>query len=332
MHCTYEHMLRRACHDVTPAARSSDAVAVALAETFKVLGDATRVRILDALSRSELCVCDIARLLGLSESAVSHQLRLLRGMRLVRAAPRRPAWSSTPSTTSTSSVSSRRGSSTCRSARLGRRRTAAGRGAYACHLHRLRAARRVDLQGRRHGLPRGSRADRAAVQAPAGPRGLLRRPHGPAPAREVRRGEAVGRRRSPRPSPTPACAPGSSTRSRSPTGDGRARRRAAAGGVRRRLLAAGLAGRAVGSAPGARRSALFGAVARGRRAAHRRARRGAPLRLRSLDINVLMLIAAAGAVAARPVVRGGRRRVPVRRRAGARSADARARAARPSAR
>ena len=55
-----------------------------LADTFKVLGDTTRVRILDALSRSELCVCDIARLLGLSESAVSHQLRLLRGMRLVR--------------------------------------------------------------------------------------------------------------------------------------------------------------------------------------------------------------------------------------------------------
>ena len=64
-----------------------DRAVVALAETFKVLGDTTRVRILDALSRSELCVCDIARLLGLSESAVSHQLRLLRGMRLVR--PRR---------------------------------------------------------------------------------------------------------------------------------------------------------------------------------------------------------------------------------------------------
>ena len=59
----------------------------ALAETFKVLGDGTRVRILDALSRSELCVCDLAGLLELSESAVSHQLRLLRGMRLVR--PRR---------------------------------------------------------------------------------------------------------------------------------------------------------------------------------------------------------------------------------------------------
>ena len=60
---------------------------VALAETFKLLGDVTRVRILDALSRSELCVCDLARLLALSESAVSHQLRLLRGVRLVR--PRR---------------------------------------------------------------------------------------------------------------------------------------------------------------------------------------------------------------------------------------------------
>jgi ArsR family transcriptional regulator len=57
---------------------------VALADTFKLLGDGTRVRILDALSKSELCVCDLATLLGLSESAVSHQLRLLRSLRLVR--------------------------------------------------------------------------------------------------------------------------------------------------------------------------------------------------------------------------------------------------------
>jgi len=57
----------------------------ALAETFRVLGDPTRVRILDAIASGELCVCDIASLIGLSESAVSHQLRLLRGMRLVRA-------------------------------------------------------------------------------------------------------------------------------------------------------------------------------------------------------------------------------------------------------
>src|SRR5262245_66152528 len=59
----------------------------ALADTFRALGDPTRVRILDALSAGELCVCDIASLVGISESAVSHQLRLLRGMRLVR--PRR---------------------------------------------------------------------------------------------------------------------------------------------------------------------------------------------------------------------------------------------------
>ena len=64
-----------------------DASVEALAETFRVLGDTTRVRLLDALSRGEMCVCDLAALLGLSESAVSHQLRLLRGMRLVR--PRR---------------------------------------------------------------------------------------------------------------------------------------------------------------------------------------------------------------------------------------------------
>jgi ArsR family transcriptional regulator, lead/cadmium/zinc/bismuth-responsive transcriptional repressor len=55
-----------------------------IAATFSVLGDPTRVRILDALSTGELCVCDIATLVGISESAVSHQLRLLRGMRLVR--------------------------------------------------------------------------------------------------------------------------------------------------------------------------------------------------------------------------------------------------------
>jgi DNA-binding transcriptional ArsR family regulator len=62
-----------------------DASATALAETFKVLGDPTRVRILDALSRTEVPVCDLADELGLTQSAVSHQLRLLRSMRLVRA-------------------------------------------------------------------------------------------------------------------------------------------------------------------------------------------------------------------------------------------------------
>src|SRR5215212_1532627 len=62
----------------------ADGAATALADTFKVLGDPTRVRILDALSRAEVPVCDLAELLGLTQSAVSHQLRLLRNTRLVK--------------------------------------------------------------------------------------------------------------------------------------------------------------------------------------------------------------------------------------------------------
>jgi len=56
-----------------------------LAETFKVLGDATRVRILSALCDGELCVNDLAESLEMSQSAVSHQLRVLRNLHLVRA-------------------------------------------------------------------------------------------------------------------------------------------------------------------------------------------------------------------------------------------------------
>jgi ArsR family transcriptional regulator, lead/cadmium/zinc/bismuth-responsive transcriptional repressor len=55
-----------------------------LAETFSALGDPTRLRLLFALATDELCVCDLAVLLGVSVSAVSHQLRLLRGLRLVK--------------------------------------------------------------------------------------------------------------------------------------------------------------------------------------------------------------------------------------------------------
>lgn len=55
-----------------------------LADMFKALADPTRARILYALSLEELCVCDLAALTGMSASAVSHQLRLLRAGRLVR--------------------------------------------------------------------------------------------------------------------------------------------------------------------------------------------------------------------------------------------------------
>jgi ArsR family transcriptional regulator, lead/cadmium/zinc/bismuth-responsive transcriptional repressor len=57
---------------------------LAVADVFKLLGDPTRVRVVDALSHGERCVCDLASLIGISESALSHQLRLLRAARLVR--------------------------------------------------------------------------------------------------------------------------------------------------------------------------------------------------------------------------------------------------------
>jgi DNA-binding transcriptional ArsR family regulator len=60
------------------------ATVAAIADVFKLLGDPTRVRLVDALMHGERCVCDLATLVGMSESAVSHQLRLLRAARLVR--------------------------------------------------------------------------------------------------------------------------------------------------------------------------------------------------------------------------------------------------------
>lgn len=55
-----------------------------VAETFKILSEPTRLRILHALSEEELCVCDIAAVVDMTSSAISHQLRILRAARLVR--------------------------------------------------------------------------------------------------------------------------------------------------------------------------------------------------------------------------------------------------------
>ncbi|CUH95543.1 hypothetical protein P22_1614 [Propionispora sp. 2/2-37] len=55
-----------------------------VADTFKLLGDTTRVKILDALAKRELCVCDLSAVVEMGQSAVSHQLRLLRNARLVK--------------------------------------------------------------------------------------------------------------------------------------------------------------------------------------------------------------------------------------------------------
>jgi DNA-binding transcriptional ArsR family regulator len=55
-----------------------------LAQTFKALADPTRLRIIYVLSKQPLCVCDIANLLDMTQSAISHHLRLLRNLRLVK--------------------------------------------------------------------------------------------------------------------------------------------------------------------------------------------------------------------------------------------------------
>ena len=55
-----------------------------LTELFRIFGDSTRIRILYVLFEAEMCVCDIAQLLGMTQSAISHQLRALKNARLVK--------------------------------------------------------------------------------------------------------------------------------------------------------------------------------------------------------------------------------------------------------
>lgn len=61
-----------------------DGILCELSEFFRVFGDSTRIRILYVLSKSEMCVCDLSRILGVSQSAISHQLQVLRSSRLVK--------------------------------------------------------------------------------------------------------------------------------------------------------------------------------------------------------------------------------------------------------
>jgi ArsR family transcriptional regulator, lead/cadmium/zinc/bismuth-responsive transcriptional repressor len=62
----------------------SEDIVLGLSEIFKALGDPTRLKIIFMLSKGSLCVCDIAELLNMSQSAISHQLRVLRNLRLVK--------------------------------------------------------------------------------------------------------------------------------------------------------------------------------------------------------------------------------------------------------
>ena len=79
IHATHpEHIKIAKLHEL------DDTTSLRLAEIFKVLGDPTRIKLLALLSASEMCVCDIADALGMKQSAISHQLRVLRGARLVK--------------------------------------------------------------------------------------------------------------------------------------------------------------------------------------------------------------------------------------------------------
>ena len=82
-HCDFIHVHEQVVKQVMDVMPQGDELQQ-LAEFFRVFGDSTRIRILYALSQSELCVCDIATLLGMSQSAISHQLRFLKQARLVK--------------------------------------------------------------------------------------------------------------------------------------------------------------------------------------------------------------------------------------------------------
>jgi ArsR family transcriptional regulator, lead/cadmium/zinc/bismuth-responsive transcriptional repressor len=66
------------------ASMLDEAAATGLAEVFQALADPTRIKLISALLTTEMCVCDLAATLGMSQSAVSHQLKLLRTLRLVK--------------------------------------------------------------------------------------------------------------------------------------------------------------------------------------------------------------------------------------------------------
>ncbi len=82
--CECEHSHKSVVDKVRGIMPSEDVI-YDVAELFKVFGDSTRTNILMALFESEMCVCDIGELLGMTKSAISHQLRILRQSKLVKA-------------------------------------------------------------------------------------------------------------------------------------------------------------------------------------------------------------------------------------------------------
>lgn len=80
--CEVFYVNTKAVNKISAQMVSKDTLSV-MAETFNLLGDPTRLRVVQALSRGELCVCDLASMLGVGRTAISNHLRLLRTMRLV---------------------------------------------------------------------------------------------------------------------------------------------------------------------------------------------------------------------------------------------------------
>ena len=80
--CDCRLIHRQAVEEARESALAPNETA-SLAQIFKALADETRLKILWALEKQEMCVCDLAAMLSLTESAVSHQLRLLRNLQLV---------------------------------------------------------------------------------------------------------------------------------------------------------------------------------------------------------------------------------------------------------
>ncbi len=81
--CTFMHAHTELI-DAVRAGMPEDEILYDLAELYKIFGDTTRIKILYVLFSAEMCVCDIAQLLGMSMSAISHQLRILKQAKLVR--------------------------------------------------------------------------------------------------------------------------------------------------------------------------------------------------------------------------------------------------------
>ena len=81
--CEYLYVHEDVVKQVT-SEMPQDEILYDLAELFKVFGDSTRIKILYALFEAELCVCDMAQLLGLTQTAVSHQLRVLKNNKFVK--------------------------------------------------------------------------------------------------------------------------------------------------------------------------------------------------------------------------------------------------------